>query len=69
MAKLEKAVSLDPSNEVAHCRLRQALQKLGKKDRAGREFAEFRRLCTALESLRGIHRQIQEGRVTSQKVK
>ena len=68
VAMLEKAVSLDPSNEVAHYRLGQALQKLGNKDRANREFAEYKRLRTALESLRGIHRQIQEGRVTSQKV-
>ena len=65
---LEKAVSLDPSNEVAHYRLGQALHKLGKQEQANREFAEFRRLRSALESLRGIYRQVQENRVTSQKV-
>ena len=65
---LEKAVSVDPSNEVAHYRLGQALQKLGRPEQANREFAEFRRLQAALESLRGIYRQAQENRVTSQKV-
>ncbi len=65
---LDKAVSLDPSNEVAHYRLAQALQKNGANERAAREFAEFRRLRSALESLRGIYRQVQENRITSQRV-
>lgn len=68
VAVLEKAVSLDPSNEVAHYRLGQAFQKLGKQESAAREFAEFRRLRSALESLRGIYRQVQQNRVTSQKI-
>ena len=61
-------MSLDPLNEVAHYRLGQAFQKLGNQERASREFAEFRRLRSALESLRGIYRQVLENRVTSQKV-
>lgn len=68
ISTLEKAVLIDPANEVAHYRLGQALQKLGKKEDADREFAEFRRLRSSLESLRGIYRQIQENRVTSQKL-
>lgn len=68
VAMLEKAVSLDAANEVAHYRLAQAFQKLEKKEDAEREFAEFRRLRASLESLRGIYRQIQENRVTSQKL-
>jgi tetratricopeptide (TPR) repeat protein len=68
VAALEKSISLDPSNEVAHYRLGQALQKLGNQERANRQFAEFRRLRSALESLRGIYRQVQANRVTGQKV-
>jgi tetratricopeptide (TPR) repeat protein len=67
-AALEKAISLDPAGEVAHYRLGQAMQKLGDQERASREFAEFRRLRSALESLRGIYRQVQANRVTGQKV-
>ena len=63
---LKKAVSLDPSNEVGHFRLAQALQKSGDQAGAAREFAEFRRLRSALESLRGIYRQILENRITTQ---
>ena len=44
---LEKAVSLDPSNEVAHYRLAQAFQKIGDMERAQKELAEFRRLRSA----------------------
>lgn len=65
---LEKAVALDPQNDVARYRLAQALQGMGNRERAEREFAEFRRLRGALESLRSLYRQIQENRVTSQKV-
>lgn len=65
---LEKALSLDPSNEVAHYRLAQAFQKIGDRTRAEQELAEFRRLRSALESLRGIYRQVQENRITSQRV-
>lgn len=68
MALLEKAVLLDPANEVAHYRLGQALQKLGDPEKAAREFAEFRRLRAAIESLRGRYRQVLENRFTSQKV-
>jgi tetratricopeptide (TPR) repeat protein len=64
----EKAVSLDPSNEVAHYRLAQALQKVGDRARAEREFAEFHRLRSALESLRGIYRQVLENRITTQRI-
>jgi tetratricopeptide (TPR) repeat protein len=65
---LEKAVVLDPWNEVAHYRLAQALQKIGDRTRAERELAEFRRLRSGLESLRGIYRQVQEHRITSQRI-
>jgi tetratricopeptide (TPR) repeat protein len=65
---LEKAVSLDPSNEVARYRLAQAFQKTGNKARADQEFTEFRRLRSAMESLRGIYRQVQENRITTQRV-
>ncbi|HUS05175.1 MAG TPA: tetratricopeptide repeat protein [Bryobacteraceae bacterium] len=65
---LERAVAVDASNEVAHYRLAQAYQKLGNQQRASQELAEFRRLRSALESLRGIYRQIQENHITSQKV-
>jgi Tfp pilus assembly protein PilF len=65
---LEKAVSLDPSNEVARYRLAQAYQKMGDKVRAEQELAEFRRLRSALESLRAIYRQVQENRITIQRV-
>jgi tetratricopeptide (TPR) repeat protein len=65
---LEKAVSLDPSNEVARYRLAQAFQKTGNKARAEQELTEFRRLRSALESLRAIYRQVQENRITTQRV-
>jgi tetratricopeptide (TPR) repeat protein len=65
---LEKATALDPFNEVARYRLAQAFQKTGNKHRAEQEFAEFRRLRSALESLRGIYRQVQENRITNQRV-
>ena len=65
---LEKATALDPFNEVARYRLAQAFQKTGNKQRAEQEFAEFRRLRSALESLRGIYRQVQENRITNQRV-
>jgi tetratricopeptide (TPR) repeat protein len=65
---LEKAVALDPSSEVARYRLAQAFQKAGNRERAERELAEFRRLRSALESLGGIYRQVQENRITNQRV-
>jgi predicted Zn-dependent protease len=65
---LEKAAALDPFNEVARYRLAQAFQKAGNKQRADAELAEFRRLRAGLESLRGIYRQVQETRVTNQRV-
>lgn len=65
---LEKAAALDPFNEVARYRLAQAFQKTGHKQRAEQELAEFRRLRSALESLRGIYRQVQENRITNQRV-
>jgi tetratricopeptide (TPR) repeat protein len=68
IALLEKAIAADPSSEVAHYRLAQAYQKTGDRDRAERELAEFRRLRSAMESLRGIYRQVQENRITSQRV-
>ncbi|MFN0101748.1 MAG: tetratricopeptide repeat protein [Bryobacteraceae bacterium] len=68
IALLKKAVSLDPSNEVAHYRLAQAFQKSGDQAGAAREFGEFRRLRSALESLRGIYRQLLENRITTQSI-
>lgn len=65
---LERAVALDQFNEVARYRLAQAFQKTGNKLRAEQEFAEFRRLRSALESLRGIYRQVQENRITNQRI-
>jgi tetratricopeptide (TPR) repeat protein len=68
IARLTRAVALDPSSEVAHYRLAQALQKTGDRARAEQELAEFRKLRAAMESLRGIYRQIQENRITAQRV-
>jgi tetratricopeptide (TPR) repeat protein len=65
---LEKAVALDPLNEVAHYRFAQALQKSGDPKRAGQELAEFRRLRAAMESIRGITRQVQGNRITNQRI-
>lgn len=65
---LEKAVALDPSNDVARYRLAKAYQSSGKSQAADREFAEFRRLRTSLEALRTIYNQIQETRITAQKI-
>lgn len=65
---LEKAAALDPFNEVARYRLSQAFQKTGNRKRASEELAEFRRLRASLESLRGIYRQVQENRITNQRV-
>lgn len=65
---LTRAVALEPSSEVAHYRLAQALQKTGDRTRAEQELAEFRKLRAAMESLRGIYRQIQENRITTQRV-
>jgi tetratricopeptide (TPR) repeat protein len=65
---LEKAAALDPSNEVARYRLAQAYQKGGNRPRAEQEMAEFRRLRAALESLGNIYRQVQENRITNQRV-
>lgn len=65
---IEKAAALDPFSEVARYRLAQAFQKAGNQERAAQELAEFRRLRSAMESLRGIYRQVQENRITSQRV-
>lgn len=65
---LEKAVALDPANDVARYRLAKAYQGSGNRKAADREFAEFRRLRTSLEALRTIYRQMQETRITAQKV-
>lgn len=65
---LEKAVALDPANDVARYRLAKAYQGSGNRQAADREFAEFRRLRTSLESLRTLYRQIQETRITAQRV-
>lgn len=65
---LEKAVSLDPSSEVAHYRLAQAFQRSGNKARAAQSLAEFRRLQSAAESLRGIYKQVLENRITAQRI-
>ncbi len=68
IALLEKAAALDPANDVARYRLAQAYQGSGNRQAADREFAEFRRLRTSLESLRTLYRQIQETRITAQRV-
>ena len=65
---LEKAVALDPANDVARYRLAKAYQGSGNRQAAEREFAEFRRLRTSLEALRTIYRQMQETRITAQKI-
>ena len=65
---LEKAVALDPSNDVARYRLARAYQGSGNREGADREFAEFRRLRTSLEALKTIYRQLKETRVTAQKI-
>ncbi len=68
VALLEKAATLDPQNDVARYRLAQALRGMGNRERAEREFAEFRRLRAAQESLRAMYRQIQQNRITAQTV-
>lgn len=65
---LEKAAALDPFNEVARYRLAQAFKKTGDSRRAEQELAEFRRLRAGLEALRGIYKQVQEKRITVQRV-
>lgn len=65
---LEKAAALDSWNEVARYRLAQAFQKTGNRAGAEQSLADFRRLRSAQESLRGIYRQVQENRITTQRV-
>lgn len=66
---LRRAVAIEPENEVAHYRLAQAYQKLGRKQEADEELEQFRKLRTTLESLRSLYRQVQENRgVTAQTV-
>jgi len=65
---LRKAVAIEPENEVAHYRLAQAYLKMGQKQQADEELAQFRKLRAALESLRSIYRQVQENRITAQTV-
>ncbi len=68
LAALRQAESLDPSNEVVHYRLAQVLQKKGDRQAAEKELAEFRRYRQAGESLRSIHREVMDKRITSQRV-
>jgi len=65
---LEKAVELEPNSDVARYRLARAYQGAGNREGAEREFAEIRRLRASLEALRKIYNQIQEARITAQKI-
>lgn len=68
LTMLRQAESLDPSNDVVHYRLAQVLQKKGDRQAAEKELAEFRRYRQAGESLRSIHREVMDKRITAQRV-
>jgi tetratricopeptide (TPR) repeat protein len=60
VGQLEAAVRLDPRNEVAHYRLAQEYQEIGRRDDAARESAIFRQLRDAHQPVRALYQTILE---------
>ena len=65
---LEKAVRLDPDNEVARYRLSQAYRRLGREEDAARELARFEALREESSAIAEIYRQVLRKPVTGQTV-
>ena len=65
---LEKAVRLDPDNEVARYRLSQAYRRLGREEDAVRELARFEALRAESSAIAEIYRQVLRKPVTGQTV-
>lgn len=63
---LLEAVKASPDNDVAHYRLAQAYRQMGKPEEAGKEMEEFRRLRSAMQSVRALYKQVQGARITAQ---
>jgi len=60
VGQLETAVRLDPRNEVAHYRLAQEYQQIGRRDEAARESAIFHQLREAQQPIRALYQNILE---------
>jgi tetratricopeptide (TPR) repeat protein len=68
LASLQKAVQIDPENEVAHYRLAQAYRKLGKNLEAEQELTLFNKYREASASIGAIYRQVQRNPVIGQTI-
>jgi tetratricopeptide (TPR) repeat protein len=68
LASLQKAVQIDPENEVAHYRLAQAYRKLGKNLEAEQELTLFTKYREASASIGAIYRQVQRNPVIGQTI-
>ena len=60
VGQLETAVRLDPRNEVAHYRLAQEYQEIGRRNDAARESAIFQQLRDAHQPIRALYQSILE---------